>query len=160
MTPTSPTTIFLLSRKGDVTSLLVWPWAPVPVRTRTRPGDFNNDVTPDLVVSDYYSSALVLMLNRPGTYIGLKGSSATARAGQPVTVTLSLSRSVAGAGQPSGAVASKDNGKTVSIAHLSAGKAEFTTTKSGAGTHHITASYWGSNDFNPHVSSPVSFSVE
>lgn len=80
--------------------------------------------------------------------------------GQPVTFTLALSASVEGAGQPAGTVAFKDNGRTVFIAHLYAGKAEFTSKKLTAGTHQITASYWGNQDFNPHFSSPVAIKVE
>ena len=155
-----PDDIFLFSGKGDGTFA-----SPVAMGAGADPywvtgGDFNNDGTPDLVVSDYYSSALVLLLNRRGTYISLKSNSGNVKAGEPVTFTLTLSASVAGAGRPEGTVAFKDNGKTVSIARLSGGKAEFTTTKLSAGTHHISASYWGNADFNPHVSSSVSIRVD
>ncbi len=155
-----PDNIFLLSGKGDGTFA-----SPVAIGAGADPyrvtaGDFNNDGTPDLVVSDYYSSALVLLLNQRGTYIGLKSSSSTVKAGQPVTVTLTLSASVPGVPEPAGTVAFKDNGKTVSIAHVASGKAEFTSKKLAAGTHHITASYWGNEAFSPHLSSAVSVKVD
>jgi Bacterial Ig-like domain (group 3)/FG-GAP-like repeat len=138
--------------------------APVSIAAGANPywvaiADYNGDGTPDLVVSDYFSSALVLLLNQRGTRIALTASSASASAGQTVTFTASLGASVPGAGVVDGTVAFKDGSKAIGIAKLVNGKATFSTAGLGPGAHAIRASYWESASFNPHVSQAVTVTV-
>ena len=58
---------------------------------------------------------------------------------------------VPGAPVPTGTVAFKDGPKGIGFVHLSNGKATFITSALSLGTHSITASYWETASFNPHV---------
>jgi hypothetical protein len=122
-------------------------------------GDFNDDGAPDVVVVNG-STALTILWNQGGTRITLKSSSATAKAGQPITFTATIRASVPGAGTPTGTVAFKDGAKNFGFVHLNHGQAVFTTTNLSPGTHTITASYWGDGFFNPHVSSAVTEKIQ
>ena len=134
--------------------------APTAYSAGTNPtsltvGDFNDDGAPDVVVLDGKSTAFELLLNLGGTRISLGTSAASVHLGQPVTFTVIVTASVAGAATPTGTVAIKDGTKGIGFVHLVNGKATFTTSQLGLGTHSITASYWETSAFNPHVSSPV-----
>jgi hypothetical protein len=118
-------------------------------------GDFNEDGAPDVAVSEVQSSALALLLNTGGTRISLKSSAASVHVGQPVTFTATVVASVSGIPVPTGTVAFKDGPKGIGFVHLSNGKATFATSALSLGTHTITASYWETSSFNPHVSSPI-----
>ena len=118
-------------------------------------GDFNEDGAPDVAVSDAQSSAVALLLNTGGTRISLKTSATSIHVGQPVTFTATVTASVPGVPVPTGTVAFKDGPKGIGFVHLSNGQATFTTSALSFGTHTITASYWETSSFNPHVSSPI-----
>ena len=117
-------------------------------------GDFNEDGAPD-VVGTNSSTALILLLNQGGTVVSLKSSAISAKVGQAVTFTATVVASVPGSGEVTGTVAFKDGPKGIGFIHLSKGKATFTTSQLTAGTHTMTASYWGNGFFNPQISSPV-----
>jgi Bacterial Ig-like domain (group 3)/FG-GAP-like repeat len=156
---TVPQAVFLLA--GDGTGKFD---SPVSIAAGANPfwvaiADYNGDGAPDLVVSDYFSSALVLLLNQRGTRIGLSASTASAKTGQAVAFTASLSASVPGAGVPDGTVAFKEGSKAIGIAKLVNGKATFSTAGLASGVHTIRASYWESASFNPHVSQAVTVTV-
>lgn len=152
--------VYLLSGKGNGIFS-----APVAIGGCENPywvtvGDFNEDGAPDVVISDYfYSSSLMLLLNQRGTRLSVKSSATSARSGQALTLTATLSASVPGAGAPGGTVAFKDGSKTIAIATISGGKATITTSSLGIGSHSIRASYWGNSEFNPHLSSPLTIHV-
>jgi hypothetical protein len=138
--------------------------APVSIAAGADPywvaiADYNGDGAQDLVVSDYFSSSLVLLLNQRGTHIALSASAATAKAGQSVTLTATLNASVPGASAPDGTVAFKEGSRRLGIAKLKNGKAVFSTAGLGVGMHAIRASYWGTASFNPHVSQAVSVTI-
>jgi hypothetical protein len=122
-------------------------------------GDFNEDGAPDVAVSDAQSTALALLLNTGGTRIALKSSASSVHAGQAVTFTATVTASVPGTPVPTGTVAFKDGSKGIGSVHLSNGQATFTTTALSLGTHAMTASYWETSSFNPHVSAPITESV-
>jgi hypothetical protein len=155
-----PENIFMLEGKGDGSFA-----GPVAYGAGADPywltvGDFNEDGAPDVMVCDYYSSALTLLLNQRGTRIALKSSAATVKTGKSITVTATLSASVPGSGEPTGTVTFKDGSKTLKTATLVNGKAAITTVSWGKGTHYITASYAGSASFNPHVSTLMAVTVD
>jgi hypothetical protein len=157
---TLPEKIFLLSGHGDGTFS-----SPVSIAAGANPywltvGDFNGDGAQDLVVSDYQSSGLILMLNQRGTRITMSRSSGWVKAGQSVELTATVAATVPGASEPTGTAALKDGNKTIGIARLEKGKATLATSSLGPGVHTIRASYWGSSSFNPHVSEPVSVTVK
>ncbi len=79
--------------------------------------------------------------------------------GQSVTLTTTISASVAGLSRPTGTVAFRDGSKTIGTAQVANGKAVFATTHLTAGTHAVTASYGGDATFNSHVSGTVSVKV-
>jgi hypothetical protein len=154
-----PPNIYLLSGKGDGSFA-----APVAFNGGPNPywlavGDFNDDGAVDVVVSTYYASALNVLLNNGGTRIALQTSSGTINVGQSVTLTTTISASVAGLSRPTGTVAFRDGSKTIGTALVANGKAVFTTTQLTAGTHAVTASYGGDTTFNSHVSGAVSVKV-
>ncbi len=154
-----PENVYLLSGKGDGTFA-----APVGYGGGANPywlaiGDFNDDGAVDAVVSTWYASSLTLLLNHGGSRIALNSSSGAIKVGQSVSLTATLSASVPGSGQPSGTVAFKDGPTTIGTAQIASGKALFATTHLAAGTHTITASYWGDGSFNPHVSTSVAVKV-
>ena len=122
-------------------------------------GDFNEDGAPDIAVMDSKSTALGLLLNLGGTRLSLTSSTGSVRAGQPVTFTATIAASVPGAGVPTGTVAFKDGPKGIGFVHLLNGRATFTTSQLSAGTHVVTASFWETSSFNPHVSAPVNETV-
>jgi len=156
---TMPEDVFLLLGDGDGKFD-----APVSIAAGADPywvaiADYNGDGAPDLVVSDYFSSGLVLLLNQRGTHIALSASAPTAKAGQSVTFTATLNASVPGASEPDGTVAFKEGSRRLGIAKLKNGKAVFATAGLAVGTHAIRASYWGTASFNPHVSQAVSVTI-
>lgn len=138
--------------------------APAPYSVGPNPssltvGDFNEDGAPDVAVSDASSTSLTLLLNLGGTRISLGTSAASVHQGQAVTFAATLTATVASAGVPAGTVAFKDGNKAIGVVHLSSGKASFTTSQLGIGTHSISVSYWETSAFNPHVSSAVTVKV-
>jgi Bacterial Ig-like domain (group 3)/FG-GAP-like repeat len=122
-------------------------------------GDFNEDGAPDVAVSDNQSTTLALLLNGGGTRISLTSGAASIHAGQSATFTVTVTPSVAGMPVVTGTVALKDGSSGIAFAHLSNGKATFTTTALSPGTHTMTASYWETTSYNPHVSAPVTVTV-
>jgi len=122
-------------------------------------GDFNEDGAPDLAVSDAQSTSLTLLLNAGGTRISFSASAPSVRSGQPVTLKATITPSVPGVMPVTGTVALKDGPKGIGFVRLVNGRASFTTSALSPGTHTLTASYWETSAFNPHVSSPVTITV-
>jgi hypothetical protein len=156
---TKPENVFLLLGEGNGKFA-----APLSIAAGPNPywvaiADYNGDGAPDLVVSDYFSSGLILLLNQRGTHIGLTTNTASAKARQSVMLTATLNATVPGSSEPTGTVAFKDGARTLGIAKLKNGRAVWATAGLGHGVHAIRASYWGSGSFNPHVSQPVSVSI-
>jgi hypothetical protein len=157
---TIPENVFLLLGDGDGRFA-----SPISIPAGANPywatiADFNGDGAPDLVVSDYFSSGLVLLLNQRGTHIALTSSAGSARSGQSVVLTATLRASVPGSSAPTGTVAFRDGAKTIGVVRLDKGKATLATSSLANGVHAIRASYWGTGSFNPHVSQPVTVTVE
>ena len=154
---TIPENVFLFLGKGDGRFA-----APMSVTAGANPywvtiADYNADGTPDLVVSDYFSSALVLLLNQRGTRIALTSSAGSAKMGKSVQLTATLHASVPGSGEVTGTVAFKDGAKRIGIAKLENGKATFATSSLARA---VRASYWETESFNPHLSQPVTVTVK
>ena len=76
-----------------------------------------------------------------------------------MTFTATVVASTPGAGEVTGTLAFKDGSKGIGFVQLSKGKATFTTSQLTAGTHTMTASYWGNGFFNPQISSSVTVRV-
>jgi hypothetical protein len=75
--------------------------------------------------------------------------------GQSVTFTANVSPVIAGSGTPTGTVTFYDGSTRLGSAKLSGGKATFTTSALGAGSHSITAVYGGSSSFAASTSAAV-----
>jgi hypothetical protein len=142
---------------GSFQAPVLYKVGPNPVSVAV--GDFNEDGAPDVVIADAQSTALTLLFNLGGTRISLKSSAGSVHPGQAVTFTATVTASVAGAPVPTGTVAFKDGPKGIGFVHLSNGTATFTTSALSSGTHPMTASYWETTSFNPHVSSPITVNI-
>jgi hypothetical protein len=150
--------VYVLYGKGDGSFMVPTGYSTQLFPSWLAAGDFNNDGTTDVAVSA--NSAITLLLNQGGTYISLTSSATTISAGQPVTFTATLTASVPGAGQPTGTIAFKNGPTGIGFVRVVNGRATFTTSGLSKGTHVLTASYWGNGFFNPHVSKPVSVTVQ
>ena len=156
-----PERLYLLSGNGNGTFN-----APQAFIVGSNPywiveGDFNEDGAQDIAVSSWFGSpTVVVFLNQRGTRISLGSSGTTISAGQAVTFAATLKATVAGSGVPTGSVIFRDGTTAIGTVSLAGGKAALTTSRLGTGKHTIRASYVGSNNFNPHVSSPVVVTVE
>ena len=80
-------------------------------------------------------------------------------AGQPVTITATVSATGSTATTPAGAVQFNDGATPLGTATLSAGTASLTTSTLVVGTHWITATYRGATGFAPSASNPLSQAV-
>jgi Bacterial Ig-like domain (group 3)/FG-GAP-like repeat len=114
--------------------------------------DMNRDGAPDIIVANSSTQGFMILYNQGGTAVGLDISNIHPKSGQAVTLTAHVSATIAGAGIPTGTVAFKDGGTTLSTASLSGGKATFTTTKLSVGTHQLLVDYFGTGTFLPGVS--------
>lgn len=114
--------------------------------------DLNRDGSPDLVVVNNGADSVSVLLNAEGTYVRLKSSRNPSNVGQAVTLTATVKGSVVESPAPSGIVTFKNGSKTLGSAHLSEGKASFTTSGLSKGSHDVTATYSGDGNFNPNQS--------
>lgn len=95
-------------------------------------------------------------VNKAGTTIVISASPLSSVFGQPVTFTAAVGVVAPGAGTPGGTVTFSLDGTAQAPRPLSNGKATFTTSALGVGSHTITASYNG--DGNDNSSSSANFS--
>ena len=112
----------------------------------------NRDGAPDIIVANSSTQGFMILYNQGGTAVGLSISNTHPKAGQAVTLTAHVSATIAGAGIPTGTVAFKDGGTTLSTTSLSGGKATFTTMKLSVGTHQFLVDYFGTGTFLPGAS--------
>ncbi|WP_429634812.1 beta strand repeat-containing protein [Tunturiibacter psychrotolerans] len=104
------------------------------------------------------SSTIVVTVTQPapiGTSITLSASTSRITVGQNVA----LSAIVSGSGSPTGAVLFKDGTSTFGSSILSGGKASFSTSALGIGSHTITAVYTGDPGDASSTSSPLIVTV-
>jgi hypothetical protein len=94
------------------------------------------------------SGAVNQSVSKAGTKSTLSAAASQAVFGQVVTFTAVVSRSVSGAGIPSGTVSFNDGTKMLGSATLDGtGQAIFRSSSLGVGSHTITAVYAGSSNF-------------
>jgi hypothetical protein len=156
-----PENMYLLTGNGNGTFNAPQAYVVAPGTSWIVPGDFNEDGAQDVAISgDNGSPTVVLFLNQRGTRITLTASSKTPAAGQSLTLTATVSASVAGSGTPTGSVTFKDGTKTLATVSLSGGKAKIATSTLAVGKHTITAAYAGNSSFNPHTSTAVVITVQ
>jgi len=100
------------------------------------------------------SSGLTQVVTVPTTkpaFVALGSSPNPAAVGQSVLVTAAVSSSAGGV--PTGSVSFLDNGTSIGTAALNgSGVASFSTSSLGAGTHPITAQYFGDGNFTASLS--------
>jgi hypothetical protein len=156
-----PQSMYLLTGNGNGTFNAPQSFVVAPLTSWIVPGDFDEDGAEDVMVSgENGSPTVVLFLNQRGTHNTLTANTKTPAAGQAITLTDTVSASVAGSGTPTGSVTFKDGGRTLGTESLAGGKASLTTSSLAAGKHTITASYAGSTSFNAHTSAGVVISVQ
>ncbi len=122
--------------------------------------DYNLDGAPDVAVADGTTQGYMILYNTGGTRVTLTSSNKTPTAGQSVTFTATVAASVAGSGTPTGTVEFKNGSTAIGTVSLSGGKAVLHYAGLSAGTHSITAEYFGNGSFNPHASAGVTETVK
>lgn len=118
-------------------------------------GDFNGDGVPDLAATNDTDGTVSILLNGNGTRVKLTSSSDPSTAGEPVTLTMSVTATFTAAGKPTGSVAFMDGPTRLGAAPLISGQASVTTSSLSKGKHKITARYLGNDTFNPNNSELV-----
>jgi len=105
------------------------------------------------------SAAFNQTVNKASTTVAVTNSVSPSIYGQSITITATVAVVLPGNGAPSGTVTFKDGGITLGTASLSAGKATFTISTLGAGTHSITAIYAGDANFGTSTSGVLTQTV-
>lgn len=105
------------------------------------------------------SPVLTQTVNPEGTTTTVTSSLNPSAQKRAVTFTATVAAKAPGTATPTGAVTFKDGNKTLGSASLSAGKASFTASFPGKGTHQITAVYAGSSGFLTSASPPLAQNV-
>jgi hypothetical protein len=94
-------------------------------------------------------SVVVTVAIEGGTVTSVVASPSQSKIGQPVTLRSTVAATAPGGGTPAGIVTFKRGSVSLGSASLTDGVATFTTTLPSVGSHTITASYGGSQDFAP-----------
>jgi hypothetical protein len=121
---------------------------------RTLTGTYSGDVN----FGASTSAALSLAVDG-GTTIALSAAPPSARAGQPVTLTATVTPVLPGAGTPTGMVSLKDGSAALVSLPLSGGVASFSTSALAIKSHSLTAQYAGDGLFSPSASSALTVTV-
>jgi hypothetical protein len=104
------------------------------------------------------SAALTQTVNKGTTSAVLTASPSPATAGQTVTLTAAFSAVAPATGTINGTVTFKDGTTTLGLVRLSGGVAVLQTTLA-AGSHNLTAIWWGDSNYNGSVSPTVVLTV-
>jgi hypothetical protein len=122
-------------------------------------GDFNGDGRPDLA-APLFANAVSVLLNTSGqaaaTTTTLNTSVPSAVFGQTQTLTATVNSP---AGTPTGTVTFFDGNTALGSAPLNAAGQATLTVSLGVGSHVLTASFGGSNAFDPSTSAAVAGTV-
>jgi hypothetical protein len=124
-------------------------------------GDWNGDGFPDLVVPNYSSSNMTVLLNRGPfpTTTALGASPNPVVYGNPLSLTAAIADHGIGDPSPTGTVTFYSDGTSVGTGSVSSNVASVVTTVLTAGTHTLTAQYSGSSNYNGSTSSAVTETV-
>jgi hypothetical protein len=114
-------------------------------------GDFNNDGSVDLIVTNDGDNTVSVLLNAAGTTVGLTNSMNPSHAGQAIAFTATVVGTVS-TSTPTGNVIFNGGTAILGSANLSDGVGTFTTSSLQHGNHRIVAVYEGDSSFNPHES--------
>jgi hypothetical protein len=99
------------------------------------------------------------MVNQAATLVALHASARSAAAGQMIAFTATVAAQNPAAGAPDGMVTFMDGGNVLGTATLTNGVAMLRSAKLGAGTHHVTAVYDGSDIFMGSTSTAVTETI-
>ncbi len=109
-------------------------------------GDFNSDGRPELAAPDG-DRAIGIFLNGTGTKIRATSHPNPSTLGEKVIVLVSVAGSLRNLPTPSGSVILKEGARTIGIAQLRKGRLSFATSKLTTGTHLITITYSGDDNY-------------
>jgi hypothetical protein len=124
-------------------------------------GDWNGDGFPDLVVPNYGSSNMTVLLNLGPfpTTTTLAASPNPVVYGNPLALMATIANNGVGDPSPTGTVTFYSDGTAVGTGSVSSKVASATTTVLTAGTHTLTAQYSGSSSYNGSTSSAITQTV-
>jgi hypothetical protein len=106
------------------------------------------------------STAVNQTVSQAMTTTLLTASPLTTTAGQPVSLTATVSPIAPGAGTPTGSVTFYDGATSIGVSALSpGGPATLTTSTLAAGPHSLTATYGGDAEFSTSTSSAVTATI-
>jgi autotransporter-associated beta strand protein len=128
--------------------------AAVPAGQHTITATYNGDSNFGTV-----STSITQTVNKANTTLSLASSANPATVGQAVIFTATLGVVAPGAGTSSGTVTFTVDGNATTVSVDGTGKATLTTTSLVAGSHSVTASYGGDNNFNASNSNAVTETV-
>jgi Bacterial Ig-like domain (group 3)/FG-GAP-like repeat len=117
-------------------------------------GDFLKDSAPDaLFVSG--GSGTTLVIARGGTKVSAQTDTPTISAGDPVTIDVTVTATLAGRPQPTGTVTLMENGASLGSSDLNAGGTSIVVNGLAVGSHQLVAEYSGDGNFNVNGASSV-----
>jgi len=158
----STSTVSLFLGKGDGTfrtqQVIETEIRATPTGLVTGAFDQQGAGSADLVVTDlsnYGGQSVTLMLNQAATHVRLKSAPNPSQRGQVVTFTASVRTAVRGAGTPTGTVTFRRGSARLGSVPLVKGVAQFGDSKFRPGSHEVTATYDGDQNFNRHTSAPL-----
>jgi hypothetical protein len=124
-------------------------------------GDWNGDGFPDLVVPNYSSSNMTVLLNLGPfpTTTTLAASPNPVVYGNLLSLTATIANHGIGDPSPTGTVTFYSDGTSVGTGSVSSNVASATTTVLTAGTHTLTAQYAGSSSYNASTSSAITETI-
>ena len=112
-------------------------------------GNFFNDNAPDVAVETFYG--IGVFLGQGGTSLVLSTSSPSVTFGDGETFIATVAASMSNRPAPTGTVSFYDNGTLLGSVSISSGVATYATGTLATGSHSITATYLGDENFNLHT---------
>jgi ELWxxDGT repeat protein len=98
--------------------------------------------------SDFTSNAVAVTVQKAATSASLRSTAPTARQGQAVTLTMTISPPAAGMPAPTGTVTFKDGSAVLGSAPVANGRAVLLVNSLAVGSHPVTATYQGDGNYN------------
>jgi len=113
-------------------------------------GNFTADGVPSITATNDAYAAPFILYNQAGAKISVTASESKITQGSSVSFNVSVDATWAYRPIPGGTVSFYDNGTLLGTQSVAAGGASFSSSNLAVGSHLITVSYSGDENFNPH----------